>query len=602
MDIFDRQEAAQKRTGVLLFFFALAVLLIVAAVNLVVLVGTEDSAKLQAGEVNWILVGWTTFITLLVIGGGTLKRVLELAKGGSAVAEILGARLVSPDSKDPDGRKLLNVVEEMAIASGMSVPPVYVLDREGGINAFAAGFSPSDSIIAVTRGALVQLSRDELQGVVAHEIAHLLNGDSRLNLKLVGMLGGILAISTIGRGMLQARVRSGKRDARVEAGRYGLGLALLIIGSIGTFFGKLIQAAVSRQREFLADASAVQFTRNPSGIGGALVKIQEGGSDVLAGGGQELRHLFFAESLAPKFLRSWFATHPELEIRIRAIDPALLTGITKAPRSVAQPAMAAPQELAAGISGFAAVGAARPDQIIAELPSNLRDAVRSPVSAQAAIAAFLVDDSDHVQAAQKSIFQTGDESVWTSVMALRNEARAIPRSQRLVLIELAVSALKLLPLEPRKRFVDKVRQLISADERTTIFEFVLLSILSEQLLASDRKGARVNFYAIDPVLPDCIRVISLLAHGGAPERAELGFWKGMKVLTAKPVTLLPLEQCRPKVVEESLHRIRGLAPGLKREFIAALTACAMEDGRLRSSELELLKAIGITIDCPIQVS
>src|SRR4051794_35817745 len=252
--------------------------------------------------------------TSAVIGAGSLFKTLSLARGGRAVAELLDGRLVNPNSIDTDERKLLNVVEEMAIASGIPVPQVYVMDGEPGINAFAAGHSASDAAISVTRGCMTLLTRDELQGVVAHEFSHLLNGDMKLNLRLMGLIFGILCLTVIGRVLIQTR---GKKNPMPL-----LGLALIIIGWVGVLFGRLIQAAVSRQREFLADASAVQFTRNPLGLAGALKKIGgiAQGSQLQSDRAEEASHLFFANGLNSRFFG--FATHPPLLERIQALDPS----------------------------------------------------------------------------------------------------------------------------------------------------------------------------------------------------------------------------------------------------------------------------------------
>src|SRR4051812_333645 len=255
----------------------------------------------------------STLGTLGIIGTGSFFKTLSLARGGRAVAELLDGRLVNPNSTDLHERKLLNVIEEMAIASGVPVPQVYVMDNESGINAFAAGHNASDAAISVTHGAMTMLKRDELQGVIAHEFSHLLNGDMRLNLRLMGLIFGILCLTIIGRILIRTRGRKNPLPL--------LGLALIFIGWAGVFFGRLIQAAVSRQREVLADASAVQFTRNPAGLAGALKKIGglTYGSRLRSPHAEEASHLFFANGLGSSFFG--FATHPPLADRIRALDP-----------------------------------------------------------------------------------------------------------------------------------------------------------------------------------------------------------------------------------------------------------------------------------------
>ena len=276
MDFFASQDAARRQTSLLLFYFGLAVFFIIVAIYLAItfvfIYYDGKTGQLDpAGRLwNMDLFVAVTSITLLVVLAGSLYKIAVLKAGGARVAEMLGGRPVLPNSTDFLEKRLLNVVEEIAIASGVPVPPVYVMDQEKGINAFAAGFSPDDAVIGITRGALEILNREEIQGVIAHEFSHILNGDMRLDLKLVGFLHGILLIALIGRSILHGSSRS--RNSKNSGGAVIFGLILLILGYIGVLFGKLIKSAVSRQREFLADASAVQFTRNPFGLAGALKK------------------------------------------------------------------------------------------------------------------------------------------------------------------------------------------------------------------------------------------------------------------------------------------------------------------------------------------
>jgi Zn-dependent protease with chaperone function len=332
MDFFERQDKARKNTKLLVVYFVLAVICIIAAVYLACLLIFGAAASRQHfGEParfalwNSEIFFYSAMGTLAVIVFGSLYQISALSAGGSAVAASLGGRPVNPNSTDLNERKLLNVVEEMAIASGIPMPKVYVMDNESGINAFAAGFTTNDAVVAVTRGTLQNLTRDELQGVIGHEFSHILNGDMRLNIRLMGIIFGILCLTVIGRILLRTGSRSHYRlGARNRGGNPLplLGLALILIGWVGVIFGRLIQAAVSRQREFLADAAAVQFTRNPDGLAGALKKIGglAGGSRMENPRAEEASHMFFGNAMRQS-LFSAFATHPPLEQRIRAITP-----------------------------------------------------------------------------------------------------------------------------------------------------------------------------------------------------------------------------------------------------------------------------------------
>jgi Zn-dependent protease with chaperone function len=322
VDFFESQDHARKLSRRLVLLFGLAVGSIVVLTYVVVAIAFGISGLWDPLLFVGVAIG-----TGLLIGGGTAFRTAQLRKGGSAVAELLGGRRVDPSTSDPLERQLMNVVEEMSIASGMSVPAVYVMDRESGINAFAAGHTTHDAAVAVTRGALESFTRDELQGVVAHEFSHILNGDMRLNVRLMGLLFGILLLSVIGRGVLRGGVYGGGGRRRGRNGGGGgqimlIGFALIVLGYLGVLFGRMIQAAVSRQREFLADAAAVEFTRNPQGIADALKRIgaESTGGRIQDHHAQEASHLFFADGMSSSLSRT-LATHPPLPERIRRIDP-----------------------------------------------------------------------------------------------------------------------------------------------------------------------------------------------------------------------------------------------------------------------------------------
>ncbi len=325
----SNRTKAHRKTKLLVFYFAIAVAALIVAVyfaTLIIFNGAQSHYHRSGEQPQLVLWNLQLFLgvaagVLAVVFIGSAYKTAALAQGGSVVSEMMGGRLVKPNTTDPDERRLLNVVEEMAIASGIPMPQVYVMDEEDGINAFAAGHKPGDATVTVTRGCMKILSRDELQGVIGHEFSHILNGDMRMNLRLMGIIFGILCLAIIGRVLLQT-ARGGGRG-RGQNPLPLLGLALLLIGYIGVFFGRLIQAAVSRQREFLADASSVQFTRNPGGITGALKKIGglgETGSRISHAHAEECSHMFFGNGISEPFI-GLLETHPPLAERIRVFDP-----------------------------------------------------------------------------------------------------------------------------------------------------------------------------------------------------------------------------------------------------------------------------------------
>ena len=453
MDFFEAQARAKKSTSRLVALFALAVLGTVLGgygAAVFALRQTHDdnprrsSRSAQRSTLNAPLPSWwqpqlflgVSSLTLAVVGLASLYKWSEFSAGGSAVAESVGGRRVDPHTTDTIERRLLNVVEEMAIASGVPVPAVYIMDEEPAINAFAAGLTTSDAVVAVTRGTLEKLSREELQGVVGHEFSHILNGDMRLNMRLTALVFGILFLGLAGRGILWtlrfqslggSRDREGKNSGGMLIAIGFVGLALLILGYVGYFFGRLIQAAVSRQREYLADASAVQFTRNPGGLSGALKKIGGFtlGSSIQSNQSGAIGHFFFAQGFRSHFGGLW-ATHPPLDERIRAIDPQFDGQMSAPPEVVdfardsfvtaglapAQPSrtshLAHPPATPAA-AAIAAVGTLTSDQIsnaqllLDSTPARLRAATQTPAEAQVLLYGLLLDEDPATRARQRSL-------------------------------------------------------------------------------------------------------------------------------------------------------------------------------------------------------
>ncbi|MDE0839521.1 MAG: M48 family metallopeptidase, partial [Kiritimatiellae bacterium] len=451
MNFFQSQEHARRQTAQLVVYYALAVVLIIAGVYMAIaltFIGVSSQAQHATAEAprlwNGELALGVTIGTLLIVLMGSVFKVIQLGKGGAAVAESLGAREVNPSTTNKDERKLRNIVEEMSIASGVPMPRIFVMDNEDGINAFAAGFSIDQAVVAVTSGCIQQLTRDELQGVIAHEFSHILNGDMRLNIRLMGVLNGILIIGMLGYFVMRMTLGGGRSSRSDKKGGAipiaVMGLIIMAVGYIGVLFGKLIKAAVSRQREFLADASAVQFTRNPDGIANALKKIGgfDDGSRVQHAKAEQASHFFFANGVRQSFV-GLFATHPPLEERIRRVDPAF-DGELKANERDAAPAASAHE----GLSGFAGasatperiavsaeqvvdrIGTPTPEHVayarrlLDELPASLVDAAHEDFGSRAVVYALLLDRRDAIQSAQLTALQaSADADVFAEVERLR---------------------------------------------------------------------------------------------------------------------------------------------------------------------------------------
>jgi Zn-dependent protease with chaperone function len=645
MDFFQHQESARKKTGLLVFYFIVAVVLIVLLVYGIVVVTLDVTGSRGAARVDQVpqlwdpgLFGVVSLLTLTLIGGGSAYRIASLASGGHNVAEMMGGRPLLPQTADPDERKILNVVEEMAIASGTPVPPVYLMEQEDGINAFAAGFGPGDAVIGVTRGCIRNLTRDELQGVIGHEFSHILNGDMRLNLRLIGVLYGILLISITGWIIFRSTAGAGtvRYDDRGNGERRGVnpwplvGLALYVLGYVGVFFGNLIKAAVSRQREFLADASAIQFTRNPDGIAGALKKIGalENGSRVITPEAQEASHLFFGDAVG-HFL-GMFATHPPLAERIRRIDPSFDGDFSKvhvmADRSAERARQVtrrqrdlAPQ-IRPGRGVFAfnplqvvnRVGKVEPQQIayasalLTSLPEQLKALAYDTFGAQAIVLALLVDnDNDGVRSAQlERLASRADPALFREVDQILPLVHRLTPELRLPLVSIATPALARLSRDQFESFVAGVRDLVEADQQVSLYEYALQRHLLRHVAThyGYAMPPPIRYRSIEPLVGPIRHVLGALAYVGSaqPSDAARSFALGIQALGWPSVdSSLPPRNLDLATLDRALNELDAAAPSLKRRILAACAGCIGADGQVTLEEGELLRAIADSLGCPV---
>lgn len=641
MDFFARQDQARRNTKWLVVYFILAVVLIVASVYFAFLFIFHGAANYQHRGQPPVFALWDPKLFFLAAGGtlaviacGSLVKTAQLASGGSAVAESLGGRLVAANTNDPAERKLLNVVEEMAIASGVPTPQVYVMDDERGINAFAAGHNLNDAAIGVTRGCITTLKRDELQGVIGHEFSHILNGDMRLNLRLMGIIFGILCLAVIGRILLHSRGGNrGKNPLPL------VGLVLILFGWIGVLFGRLIQSAVSRQREFLADAAAVQFTRNPDGLSGALQKIGAlaEGSRMESEHATEASHMFFGNAVRKPFFNA-FATHPPLAERIRAIDPhwdgkfaqispvetedyELAGDHTKKSPSPFPPIIPG---FPAGVSGLTGAAAISTKAILPSLgnptsqhlryavelrdllPESVRAAARHPQRACALLYALLLSDDEATRQSQLTqLADCTDAATYEQTVALGPEVAAISQRARLPVVNLALPALKQLTGDEFHRFNDNLTWLIESDDQIELFEFVLQKIIQHQLEPQliGKRPATIQYYAVRPLLSDCAVLLSALAHTGQadPAAAANAFQTGAPYLRAgnDPFGLLASDQAGLAEIGKALDRLTLAAPQIKKNVLEACAHVVGADGSIHENEAELLRGIAEALDCPM---
>ena len=632
MNFFEQQDRARKQSRWLIILFILAVVAIVAAINLIVLLAmgmtsieTEGVPQIGSQMItgNLPLLSGTAIATISVIGLASLFKSASLRAGGGKVARELGGTLVESDTRDTNRRRLRNVVEEIALASGVPVPEIYVLEHEAGINAFAAGYTPADAAVAVTQGALEKLKRDELQGVIAHEFSHILNGDMRINIRLMGALFGILLLTLIGRRILIHSHFAG-RSSRDKNGAVVLLIAfgVMAVGYIGQFFGRWIKAAVSRQREYLADASAVQFTRDPDGIGGALKKIAVySDGSFLNADTEEVSHMLFGSG--QKMMM--FSTHPPLNERISRIDPAfrpedlgsLATKIQreqgKAEKDQDRKAKQAEESRRGMFDAENIIDQiGKPDwdrmlmaaAIAASIPENINQAAHSTEWAPEVLFYTLLDKNSQLMEQQLLIIaqQMGADSE-AQVSALL-DAGGLPRpEQRLPLLEMAFPALKRRPPDYVAKVLSTVNALVEADGRIDIFEYLLARVIKQHLWESHNPQAvkvagRKTLHACSK---EVVEVMAILAVHGHVERAAAQSAFEAGVLTLGFAANVPIPQLDNWVValDRALPKLDRLKSTEKEKLVRALTELVLHDGELVPRELELLRVICDLVHVPL---
>jgi len=662
MDFFARQDNARRKTSLLLFYFCTAVAITILLVYLLPVLGwffyqSNYGPKHIQQQLTWWhpdLFALVCGATLIAVLCGTIFKIAQLRRGGGeSVAIMLGGKQVYPDTDDFFEKRLRNVVEEMAIASGVPVPPVYVMEREKGINAFAAGFTPSDSVIAVTCGTMTGLTRDELQGVIAHEFSHIFNNDTRMNVTLMGIIHGLIIIGLTGRIILEFSARStrhrSKDSGQIVVFAIAAGLILWIVGSCGMLFAKLIKAAISRSRERLADASAVQFTRNPPGLANALKKIGglSYGSRIRAPNAEQASHMFFGKGTKG----SIFSTHPPLGERVRWLEPTfngkfptvtsedlreqlvrfenapkpkkekkpdvvdLFTDPGKlavagaildtAPRPQLRPNN--PEALIASIGAPMQHHAEAARQLIDSIPPTVKEHARDPYGARMLIYSLLLDADEEVRAKQMGIIkEQAEPEVFQTLETALPMLGAIQPQMRLPIIDLSIPALRFLSKDQYTAFRTIVKQLVDADEQIDIFEYALQRVLVHHLdpvFSGKPKPRPANYYSIKGLVNETSVVLSVLARKGHGDEstAKDAFQSAAGKIAAPKASLqlLGKEHCAWDHLDAALDKLNEGSFKVKKWVLGAALACLMHDREITVEETELFRAIADTLGCPV---
>ena len=606
MNFFKAQDEARGRTAKLVSILILAVLSLAGSLYVLAVIGeTKLGLPLDWWQPRMFLA--TSGLALAVILGGSLLKIVELSKGGSAVAASLGARLVSPYTTDTRERRYLNVVQEMSLASGMPVPDCYVMDGDDTINAFAAGNDPKDAVVGVTVGALKNLNRDELQGVIAHEFSHIANGDMRLNIKIIGMIAGLTALAGLGYILIRVGLSSKSSNDKKSAWPLALaGLVVLIVGWLGMFFARIIQSSVSRQREYLADASAVQFTRNPKGLASALVKVGQLARrpHEVSVAQLEAQHLFFSSS--GSFLDSLFATHPPLADRVLRIDPSFSADLSQLSSAVS----ANETELAdSPLSGFNSrtnsFAPSLPERIPSDLeiqeavrfkgkiPSELRAVSQEPIGAMAIVLGLILRQDPVLRTAQiDSARSLASGEVVKQALTIEPLLTALPAGSRVPLLDLAMPALRQLSATQVSAFRAAIKELSVGTEDGIMVMLIHASMRRYLSVAPDALGSQPNAITVPNHFARVLSAV-VITSSESPMAQQKAYRLGASVLGLEQSmqSMLTSEQVNLDQVQESLSVISGLGVNDRRSFVRACGVAMLNDQQAEPAEIEIVRAV-----------
>lgn len=608
IDFFAGQAEARRRTALLVAGFAVALALVVALVYLALLL----PVGMRLGVASWWngrLLAWVAGgVGAVTAVGATYHAAVLGSDGGDAVARRLGAVPLGRLATDPGQRRFLDVLEEMSIAAGLPVPRAYVLPLEAGVNAFAAGASPSRAVVVVTQGALDALTRDELQGVVAHELSHVLNLDVRLNGRLLAMVGGLTALSEAG-GMLLRAAGRGRRTPAPLALLGFVGLSVAVAGAVGRLCGELLRFAVAREREYLADAAAAQFTRNPSGLASALRKAAERGSLLATPAAAQVSHFLFANGV-DGVLETWFATHPPIEERVRRLeasagDARLLAGATggeqgrarKGPGTDSAALMAA--ACAPGPAHVAAAGA-----LLAALPPALLAAAREPYGARALGCGLLLGGPGPLRDRQLARLAERDAGAAGELRAMVPLLDRQGGDARVALLDLLLPALDGLSPAQAQALRDDLAAVAAEARQGAVLPWACHRTMTRRLerrLAGNALG-KVRYRSVEDVQVECHLVLSLLAWVGAREErpAQAALDAATRDLRGQASwRILPRDRLAGEGPARALEHLDEASPRVKSKLLAACAVAVAVDGRVTSEEAALVRAVAASLGCPL---
>ncbi|GAA3932085.1 M48 family metallopeptidase [Litoribacillus peritrichatus] len=667
MDFFEHQAKATRTSKFLVLNYCIALMILTVGFNFAGLITwTFLTQPEYQGSFKQLIQLWlesryswqVTLATVIFVGSVSLATWFTMRQGGGKIAKMMGGRIIPANTHNKDEKRLLNVVEEMALASGLPVPELYVMDNEHGLNAFAAGYSPNEAAICVTRGLILSLNRDEIQGVIAHEFSHILNGDMRMNVKLMSILSGLIAVGQLGRWLIESGFHSGHDSKGGNILFILIGILIWALGSLGVLCSRIIKAAISRQREFLADASAVQFTRQTYGIASALYKISTHryGSNLISRHAEDLSHMCIGQTMNIRFANA-LASHPPIEDRITRIEPHFITkaSISSAQQRKEQFEAQQTQNTAAlpsvsastdTVSNITAPGSPTPEiqQPSGAITSEEMIEFVSPqqeASINHAIDSIGITD-DHSVTAAKEVLSSLNPSILAAlhqpdyaqyiVLLLLAHANSQPKQAKKLITEgffpahkvilnhydlmlaeaieqpifpvlqLGISSLKSLSGTEKKQLLSYAKKLIASDKDIAPNELFIYLVLFRHLNTKAGRAQTIKFHSVTPLLNDIQKLFSFLAEFTNEHNQDPAFDLAVRQFSHEPLVRLPPQTINHNELATAIFKIEHLAPMLKRNVLRAIFDLFSHDEVITNEEVDWIRMLADCWDCPVPLS
>jgi Zn-dependent protease with chaperone function/uncharacterized tellurite resistance protein B-like protein len=648
MDFFTLQDKAKKQTRFLIFLFIVAVAAIVFTTNLIFYFAISTQTSMPSSISQWLSQPYWLYVTggtLILIIGTSLWRSWQLKSTPDAIAKMVNATQVLLSSKEKQERVLINVVEEMSIASGMPIPKLFIMKQEQGINAFVAGLDTSQVTLVVTQGLLDNLNRQELQGVIAHEYSHVFHGDMRINVRLIGILAGILVIGQLGGLLLRSggyRHAFGRSSNNKSSNNAGgiifIGVGLFAIGYIGLFFGRMIKAAISRQREFLADASAVQYTRDKEGIASALNKISmhQNHSLLSSAKAEEMSHMCFGESVKQSF-SSLLATHPPISERIKAVNPGFSMRQKYQNNSTKQANNESRdhnQNSSYSNLDDAIVGSHFIQSSSENLPKTISDPIDSAriissigdVSPQQVLLAKALVNSIPKQLLSIAHGESDQTESYSLVIALlkisqnntiasdktnryamshnafqelTNQLAQLNFQQQHCLLDMSLARIEQLSSADNKAFVADLARMVAGDHQISQTEFMIYASAVKRALPAKNKKIIHRFKLVGNEVRLFFNLLFQQSHLEFNAK-QSQFDRQMKLFGIETSKLKEFT-LNISILSQALNNIAQLNPMLKKDFIQACIDVVKNDDEISQTEYELLRILGAYLDSPFPI-